>query len=73
VLYTVQVLNNGDVGKCSGVGCSVNEVETIETKTAGSGRDTIVALPSGYRKSVIFAVLPLLFDKLLGMYNCSML
>jgi len=32
-----------------------------------SGRDTFVALPTGYGKSVIFAVLPLLFDKLLGM------
>ena len=33
-----------------------------------SGRDTFVALPTGYGKSVIFAVLPLLFDKLLGMH-----
>jgi len=33
-----------------------------------SGRDMFVALPTGYGKSVIFAVLPLLFDKLLGMH-----
>jgi len=27
-----------------------------------TGKDTFVALPTGYGKSVIFAVLPLLFD-----------
>jgi len=32
-----------------------------------SGRDSFVVLPTGYGKSVIFAVLPLLFDKMLGM------
>ena len=31
-----------------------------------SGKDTFVTLPTGYDKSVVFAVLPLLFDKLLG-------
>ena len=31
-----------------------------------SGRDTFVALPTGYGKSIIFAVLPLLFDMILG-------
>jgi len=31
-----------------------------------SGRDTFVALPTGYGKSIIFAVLPLLFDILFG-------
>ena len=39
-----------------------------------SGKDTFVTLPTGYGKSVIFAVLPLLFDKLLGRsYNILML
>ena len=31
-----------------------------------SGKDTFVTLPTGYGKWVVFAVLPLLFDKLLG-------
>jgi len=30
------------------------------------GKDTFVSLPTGYGKSVIFAILPLLFDLLLG-------
>ena len=30
------------------------------------GQDTFVALSTGYGKSVNFAILPLLFDKLLG-------
>ena len=34
-----------------------------------SGHDTFVALPTGYGKSIIFGVLPLLFDKLLGQCN----
>ena len=31
-----------------------------------SRKDTFVALPTGYGKSIIFAILPLLFDLLLG-------
>ena len=31
-----------------------------------SGRDTFVVLPTGYGKSSIYAVLPLVFDKLKG-------
>jgi len=31
-----------------------------------SGKDTFVALPTGYGKSVIFAMLPLMFDNILG-------
>ena len=30
------------------------------------GNDTFVSLPTGYGKSVIFAMLPLVFDKLLA-------
>jgi len=36
-----------------------------------SGRDTFVALPTGYGKSIIFAVLPLLFDILFGKANMN--
>ena len=31
-----------------------------------SGKDTFVALPTDYGKSVIFAVLPLVFNYMLG-------
>ena len=31
-----------------------------------SGRDTFVALPTGYGKSAIYAVLPFVFDYILG-------
>ena len=34
-----------------------------------SGKDTFVSLPTGYGKSVIFGILPLLFDQILGEYN----
>ena len=35
-------------------------------RTFMSGRDTFVALPTGYGKSIIFAILPMLFDVLFG-------
>jgi len=31
-----------------------------------SGKDTMVVLPTGYGKSIIFAALPWIFDKLRG-------
>ena len=34
-----------------------------------SGNDTFVSLPTGYGKSIIYAILPLVFDLLLGMYS----
>ena len=40
------------------------QIESIECFV--SGRDTFVSLPTGYGKSVIFAILPLLFDFLRG-------
>ena len=35
-------------------------------KAFTSGHDTFVVLPTRYGKSIVFGVLPLLFDKLLG-------
>ena len=43
------------------------QIESIETFV--SGKDTFVSLPTGYGKSVIFAILPLLFDFLRGEYK----
>ena len=40
------------------------QVEAITTFV--SGKDTFVSLPTEYGKSLIFAILPLLFDFLLG-------
>ena len=33
------------------------------------GRDTFVSLPTGYGKSVIYAALPSVFDKLKGKFH----
>ena len=35
-------------------------------KTFISGKDTFVALPTGYGKSIIYAILPSVYDKLRG-------
>ena len=43
------------------------QIESIETFV--SGKDTFVSLPTGYGKSVIFSILPLLFDFLRGEYK----
>jgi len=40
------------------------QVEAVESFV--SGKDTFVSLPTGYGKSIIFAILPIIFDLLLG-------
>ena len=40
------------------------QIEAVET--FASGHDTFVSLPTGDGKSVIYAVLPLVFDKIRG-------
>ena len=45
-------------------GLKPKQLEAIESFV--SGKDTFVSLPTGYGKSVIFAILPLLFDFLFG-------
>lgn len=40
------------------------QLEAVKTFVAGN--DTFVTLPTGYGKSVIFAILPLVFDNMLG-------
>ena len=45
----------------------VKQTEAIQSFV--SGRNTFVSLPTGYGKSVIFAILPILFDFLRGEYE----
>ena len=60
--------------KVSAVREAVNEIGFHELKEKQaeavyeilSGRDVFVALPTGYGKSIIYAILPLAFDKLRG-------
>ena len=34
-----------------------------------SGKDTFVALPTGYGKSIIYAILPSVYKKIKGLYS----
>ena len=45
----------------------VLQVEAV--KSFISGKDTFVILPTGYGKSVIYGVLPLMFDYMFGEYS----
>ena len=48
-------------------GLEIVEPKQIESiQSFASEKDTFVALPTGYGKSVIFAILPLLFDFMRG-------
>ena len=43
------------------------QLEAVEAYVMG-GKDLFVALPTGYGKSVIYAVLPFLYNKMQGIY-----
>ena len=43
---------------------SLKEEQTEDVFSIVAGKDTLVTLPTGYGKSTIYGVLPLLFDKL---------
>ena len=58
-----QVLS--DVAGLFGVGV-FKEKQDEAIRTFLSGRDTFVSLPTGYGKSIIYAALPLIFDRVLG-------
>ena len=53
-----------DVAKLFGVG-SFKDKQIEAFKAFVSGKDTFVSLPTGYGKSVIYAALPIIFDRLL--------
>lgn len=54
-----------EVAKEIGIEClKPKQREAIETLVAG--RDLIVTLPTGYGKSIIYAILPTLNDKIRG-------
>lgn len=40
------------------------QMEAVSTFISGS--DTFVSLPTGYGKSIIYAILPIVFDKIKG-------
>ena len=48
------------------VGIILKHKQTDAIITFASGKDTFVSLPTGYGKSVIFALLPSVFAKLQG-------
>jgi len=48
-------------------GLKPKQLEAVESFV--SGKDTFVSLPTGYGKSIIFAILPLLCDLLLGKFG----
>ena len=45
---------------------SLKEKQKEAILTFLSGRDTFMVLPTGYGKSLIYAMLPLVFDKIKG-------
>ena len=50
----------------SEVGFELKDKQREAILSVVSGKDTFVSLPTGYGKSIIYAVLPLIFDKLRG-------
>lgn len=51
---------------------SINELKPKQREAITSyvsGNDTFVVLPTGYGKSLIYAILPLIFNKLKGNRN----
>ena len=45
----------------------LNEKQKEAVMQFFQGHDTFAALPTGYGKSIIYVILPLVFDKLKGM------
>ena len=52
------------LGLCTLKTCQIEAVTTFL-----SGQDVFVALPTGYGKSIIYGILPLMYDKLTGMFG----
>jgi superfamily II DNA helicase RecQ len=47
--------------------CALKSYQREAVTTFLSGQDVFVALPTGYGKSIIYGILPLVYDKLTGM------
>lgn len=47
--------------------CSMKDKQIAAVCAFIEGHDTFVSFPTGYGKSLIYAVLPLVFDKIRGM------
>ena len=53
--------------ECMGIS-DMKPKQIDDIKSFVSGRDTFITLPTGYDNSIIFAILPLLFNFLHGEY-----
>ena len=54
-----------DVAQLLGYGSGFKEKQEEAIRSILSGKDTFVSLPTGYGKSLIYAALPLIFDRVL--------
>ena len=53
------------------IGLCLKDKQVEAIITLCSGQDTFISLPTGYRKSIIFTILPQVYDKISGMiYGC---
>ena len=55
------------LGLCSLKTCQIEAITTFLSR-----QDVFVALPTGYGKSIIYGILPLVYDKLTGMFSESL-
>ena len=51
--------------------CTRKAYQREAVTTFLSGQDVFVALPTGYGKSIIYGILPLIYDKLTGMFAAT--
>ena len=74
-VFTMTAVSSEDVDKNLAIAESAHQLgyatlKEFQVKAISSiveGQDTFVSLPTGYGKSIIYAALPLVFDKLKGM------
>ena len=73
-VFSMTAVSSEDVDKNLAIAESAHQLgyatlKELQVKAISSiveGQDTFVSLPTGYGKSIIYAALPLVFDKLKG-------